>query len=576
MVFISSLDSRFAARSLRRNQAQVAKSARRLATGTRINGAADDPGSLGKAQRLQATVRGRGQVIRNLNDTTSMLQVTESALSEVMVLLQRGRELASQAAQGSLSVLDVRAIETEFAAVIEEIERVGAQTTYNGKKLLDAGSTRATGLTDTELTVVDELRAGWLRQSEILIEQYYGLIGDGADMTMAVTAIDGPYGVGAYVSGSFYSLAVNPAGTGFNIEMVIDVDDYLLSGDEYDSTIAHEMVHAVMNRTVNMYAIADGTTFGSGTWFKEGTAEFIPGADDRVVGTLTRQSAANIRDRVVELVGGATWGGGGAHSFLTADDYSAGYIAVRYLHDRIKTAGGEGIKDVMDYLRTVQGSSVETALQNIAAGGYAGGLSDFATDFNTNGLAFINAMDLTNEDTGAIGGLDADSGEVRTTQTVIPDVYEYEVQPLEGWNVLWPLTNEISLESSTSTSVITGDDGSGAIEVESYVVDRYSLGLDDVELTSNASESIGRIDRAIDLISEAQSGVGAQLSRIESAVSVEQGAMVNLTAAEGRLIDTDFAAETADLVSAQVLSRAAAAMVAQGARSDMILTLLGA
>lgn len=574
MVTISSLDSGFAARSLRRNQSRLKKSVERLATGTRIGGASDDPANSGKVRRLEATVRGRGQAIRNLNDTTSMLQITDAALSEVMSLLQRARELASQAAQGTTSVADIRSIETEFDAVVEEIERVGAQTTYNGQKLLDAGGTRPTGLTTTQSTVIEKLRSGWLRESEKLIQQYYGIIGDGAPMTMSAIPIDGPYGTGAYVSASFYSLAVNPDGIGFNIEMVIDVDDYAINGDEFDQTVAHEMVHAVMNRTMNSYAIGDGTTFGSGTWFKEGTAEFIPGADDRVVGTLTRQSASNIRDRVVELVGGGTWGGGGAHSFLLADDYTAGYVAVRYLHDRIKNEGGEGIIDVFDHLTSVQGSSVDSALQSIAAGGYAGGSADFATDFNTNGLAFINGMNLSNEDTGAIGGLDADGGELRTNATVIPDVYDYKVQPLEGWDLTWPLTNEISLESSSATSVSAGADGDASIEVDTYVVDRYSLGLNAVDLSGNASEAIGRVARAIDLVSEAQAGVGANLSRIESAVAVEQEAVVDLRAAQGRLQDADYAAETADLVSAQVLSRAASAMVAQAARPDVVLTLL--
>lgn len=499
-----------------------------------------------------------------------MLQVAESGLSSVMDSLLRARELAVAAAQETLSVSDVLAIEAEFAQLVAGIDDVGDRTAFNGRKVLQ-GSTRPTGLSSTESTIVEKLRSSWLRQSELLIEQYYGLTADGASMTITAESIDGPYGVAAYVSGSI-SLS-DPALLAGNLELVIDVDDYTVFGDEYDAIIAHEMVHAVMNRTTNSYTTADGTTALSGTWFKEGAAEFIPGADDRVAGTLTRHSSAEVTTRAVELIGNATWGGGGVHSFSTADDYTAGYVAVRYLHDRIKSAGGTGIKDMFQYMSSVTGASVEDALQNISSGGYAGGLADFATDFGTNGQAFLDAMDLTNADTGAIGGFDADGGDVRTTVTVIPDAYDYQVQPLQNFELVWPLTNEISLEAQGSTTVATGSGDSG-LEVGTFAVDQYALGLDRVELRSAAGEAIGRIDRAIDLVSEAQADVGASLTRLDSAVSAEAAAAQDLAAARGRLVDADFAAEAAAMVKASAMSRVAASLMGQMQTRDVVLLLL--
>lgn len=575
MFTLEGVGSRSTQRALRHSRSSLKKSLQRLSTGTRLNSAADDAAGQSTAQRMQAEVRGKAQAIRNANDGMSMLRTLDDALSEVTENLQRMRELAVQSKQETLTAADRQALLVEFQAITEEIDRIGSTTQFNGVSVT-GGSTQVTGLSASDDSLIEKLRSSWLRQSEILVEQYYGIVGDGAEMDMDVRAIDGPYNVAAYVQASFYSLAYNPAGTGFNLQFVIDTDDYTVFGDQYDRIIAHEMVHAVMDRTVNMYATADGSTAGSGSWFKEGTAEFIPGADDRVTGTLTRHTEQEIVDRVVELVGGAAWGGGGAHGFSTADDYTAGYIAVRYLHDRIKSAGGEGIKDIFTYLKETTGAGVEQALQNIASGSYAGGLADFATDFTTNGLAFVQAMDLSNDDVGAIGGYDVDGGAVRDADDVIPDVYAYAEQPLEYFDLTWPLVNEISLDARSTTTLQVGSGNGDTVEVQLLAVNSDSLGLDEVDLSSSTGFAVGRMDRAIDLVSEAQASVGAAMSRLEATIGAEANARAQLAEGQARIEAADFATESADFARARILQNVSSAMIAQSNSSGaVLLTLLG-
>ena len=115
---------------------------RRLATGLRISGAADDAAGLAISERLRAQIRSLEQAKRNANDGISLVSTGEGALNEVSSILIRLRELAVQAANGSTSDQDRATLDEEFQILIGEINRIGRSTEFNGIKLLD-GSTSA-------------------------------------------------------------------------------------------------------------------------------------------------------------------------------------------------------------------------------------------------------------------------------------------------------------------------------------------------------------------------------------------------------------------------------------------------
>jgi flagellin len=113
----------------------------RLSSGLRIATAADDAAGLGISERMRSQIRSYGSAGRNAQDGISMVQTAEGALNEVNNLLGRMRELAVQAANGTLSTADRTTIDTEFQAIDAEITRVGNQTQFNGISLLDAAGT---------------------------------------------------------------------------------------------------------------------------------------------------------------------------------------------------------------------------------------------------------------------------------------------------------------------------------------------------------------------------------------------------------------------------------------------------
>ncbi len=126
-----------AQRNLSRTQSDLATSLQRLSSGLRINSAKDDAAGLAISERFTTQIRGINQAIRNANDGISLAQTSESALGELTNNLQRIRELAVQSANSTNSASDRAALDQEVQQRLAEIERIGAQTSFNGLKVLD-------------------------------------------------------------------------------------------------------------------------------------------------------------------------------------------------------------------------------------------------------------------------------------------------------------------------------------------------------------------------------------------------------------------------------------------------------
>jgi flagellin len=113
----------------------------RLSTGKRINSAADDAAGVAISSRLSAEVRGTNQSVRNALDGQALVATAEGAHKEVENILQRMRELAVQAANGTNNADDITNLEAEFTALSTEITRIGETTTWAGKALTGTDAT---------------------------------------------------------------------------------------------------------------------------------------------------------------------------------------------------------------------------------------------------------------------------------------------------------------------------------------------------------------------------------------------------------------------------------------------------
>ncbi|MFQ5507616.1 MAG: flagellin, partial [Planctomycetota bacterium] len=123
-----------AQRNLETITARLNVNYRRLSTGLRITTAADDAAGLAISERLRSQIRSLQQAKRNANDGISLVQTTEGALNESSSILVRMRELAVQAANGSVSSSDKGTLNEEFLALVGEIQRIG--TNWDRDKVL--------------------------------------------------------------------------------------------------------------------------------------------------------------------------------------------------------------------------------------------------------------------------------------------------------------------------------------------------------------------------------------------------------------------------------------------------------
>ena len=123
--------------SMRTSNLKLSTTMERLATGLRINSAKDDAAGLAITNRMTAQSRGFSMAIRNANDGVSMAQTADGAYGQVTSMLQRMRELAVQASNGSLAGDDRASIQLEIEELQKEIDNVAETTNFNNIKLLD-------------------------------------------------------------------------------------------------------------------------------------------------------------------------------------------------------------------------------------------------------------------------------------------------------------------------------------------------------------------------------------------------------------------------------------------------------
>ena len=119
------------------NNDRLAQSVERISSGIRINRGSDDAAGLAISEALRSDIRALRQAVRNSNDGISLINVTEGALNEQSGILIRLRELASQAATGTVGSTERQTIQLEFNALRLEIDRIAATTEFNGQKLVD-------------------------------------------------------------------------------------------------------------------------------------------------------------------------------------------------------------------------------------------------------------------------------------------------------------------------------------------------------------------------------------------------------------------------------------------------------
>ncbi|MCB1155368.1 flagellin FliC, partial [bacterium] len=126
-----------AQRNVTGSQMNLQKALEKLSSGLRINRAGDDAAGLAISEKLRSNIRALRQASRNGNDGIALIQVAEGAMNEVSNMLIRMKELAEQAATGTIGTVERGYLDLEYQQLREEIDRISDNTKFNDTQLLD-------------------------------------------------------------------------------------------------------------------------------------------------------------------------------------------------------------------------------------------------------------------------------------------------------------------------------------------------------------------------------------------------------------------------------------------------------
>lgn len=214
-----------------RTNSALDKSLERLSSGYRINRAADDAAGMAISKKMRTQIDGLDQASRNGSDGISVIQTAEGALNEVNAMLQRARELAVQASNGTNTADDRAAIQAEINQLNNEINRISTSTEFNTKTLLDgsvdnqsyssSNKVQLISLSDTvtasnmELTIVQDARQAVLGGFKLDDPDY--VIKDGENGTLNINGMEVKVEVGDTLAEVYEK--IRTAGDAMNIQV---------------------------------------------------------------------------------------------------------------------------------------------------------------------------------------------------------------------------------------------------------------------------------------------------------------------------------------------------------------------
>ena len=551
------------------NQTSASKSMERLSSGLRINRAGDDAAGLAISEKMRGQIRGLKQAARNAQDGISLIQTAEGALNETHAILQRMRELATQAATDTNEVQDRDEIQKEINQLTSEINRIGNTTEFNKKTLLNgafssnfvvkpaettpAKTVEVTKAVDQTISVGDE-PITWsdpASQSEFSIT-FTDTADNGfdwADLNIDLTNK-------LIITRNGEDFQVDFEGTdGSGATLKIDAD--ILSFDPESSTYSYD------NQGVSFSFNAEDVA----NW---ADGESVTLDLSKVGYDVTGAAHTSVAEKVALTE--------------TGDDLTG----LEYNMSNITVTGTDALQTV-DRLDIKWDESAGTFTATSYAGTDKVSETVFSLDVGDTLNYDADGISFTFEVTGGSDGGDAVvSGSFNLkTDTVEVEVEGEEITPavIEDRSMLFQIgANEnqsMALDISDMRAAALGITGTG----EGYTSDdNVTDGTNntavekalDVSNAKNAANAITVIDNAIAQVSSERSKLGASQNRLEHTISNLGTSAENLQAAEARIRDLDMAEEIMAFTKNNILQQAATAMLAQANMAPQsVLQLLG-
>ena len=527
----------------------------RLSSGLKINSAKDDAAGMQMANRLTSQTKGMTVAIANANNGTSIAQTAEGAMQESTNILQRLRELALQSANGDKSDADRASLQQEFTAKTGELTRIAQTTTYGGRNILD-GSFQNQAFqvgADANQTIsfgMNDISAVGLKGSFSEANAAGGATQLSASVTASAAASGGTAGTNFVRTGGTYAAP----GVGGETFQINGQDVVTLAGDDIDAAMkaindaAIDDVVATKNTAGDALVLTSATTTtitGTTTSGLTGSTEVAgtPGAGGLAAATSIKINGSDVafkKDDDVAAIALAI------NTANTADKF--GVTAKVSAEGRLELTSQEGKAIKLENGATATGGAGGLAKVGLSSGTTEAKL-DKATSINLNGTevkftAGSSMADIVSSINSASTGVTA------------------SVNTADGSLKLFSTKDITIADGSTGTGLAklgltTTPPSTTAVKMESTVADLSVLTAADSQRTVQAlSDAIQQIDTQ-------RSALGAVQNRFTSTVANLQSISENSTAALGRVQDTDFASEAAELTKQQTLQQASTAILSQ-------------
>lgn len=498
----------------------------RLSTGLRINRAVDDPGGLIQANAMRHHLRGLDQATENAEDAINMLQTAESAFDEISLNLNRLRELAISAAnEGPTDTHMLDALQAEFDSSVESIQRIAETTQFGQLHLLDG-------------TMADNTLGLEAREFYASLAHDDTQLPDGIQPGSTIT-VDPPSGPLTRERIAVTLGTASPPTAPF--PPVQTPLNGLFQGSEQLAVAGGETVSVTGPRGSTAITLSASTTI----------SEFVSLVNASADETGAR--ADYDADSGALVIESLHFGSGGLN--VESPDLTAGASTVGLLDDDTTTPANGLLSPAADPTVMIHYTDGDGLAQSRTL--TLDPLQDDGLTF-TDGAFSLIARDTTDGELGSTIALNT---------TAVSATRETSFHLQTG-----ALANQrVPVEIPDMRPGALGHDA----EDPDYP-DLLSLALGNALENGDAQKAIQVIDAAIDEVTVVRGHLGGlQANGLESAVESLRVSIENLTAAESRIRDADFAKESAEFARHNVMMNAATAMLAQAnQRPNSILQLL--
>ena len=600
LVVNSNISALTAQRNLGKSNSKLGQSLERLSSGLRINKASDDAAGIAIATKFGSQVRGLNQAIRNANNAITLTQTAEGGIDTVTNILQRLRELAVQSSSDDNTASDRANLETESDNLVAELTRVVNTSEYNTMGLLDGSFTGRSF----------QVGANYGQNISLSISDSRGnAIGNIAELNANVadgvtTATDAGFTAGEFTVNGTNIVATNVTDDQYS---VLDISSNSIA---VMSATADQSVTFTINGTTVAVDIASNETGGS---VATAITTAIIAADINNVTARTTDTSG----WVIEATNGTNL----VLDFAVASGTTTAWIAALGMDGALSgmwmaatNANGESSAiakaSAINSISTTTGVNASVQANSVTTGTVVGGTIS-SGDIYINGIDLgaltIQASDANGALTTAINAISSSTG---VTATLASGAIT--LTAADGRNIsitadtqadgtamglgtahtgtTWTYRSTVdmndneafTLASSTNLGDVYGTTGAYSTTKTSDVNTPVALDTTknvaslSISTTAGAQEAILIVDSALDRINTIRAELGAVQNRIGFTVDNLEIASENMSASKSRIMDADFAAETAIFARNQIMVQAATAILAQAnTMPQMALQLLG-